>query len=247
MTLSEEKNRHIISGAATILIHGALLLIPLATSQLPPGEMVSGYIASLVQIPESSGVSPKAKPAVTGESAPVVVPETPTPNPKKVTPSSTVTSPADIRTAEKKPEKKPEAASPVAGTGGDGKLQSGEGVTGDRDNGPALPTRPSLGNGKGQIVSGKAPFYPKSAQNEMITGAVRYRLIVDATGKLRSSEKISSSGDTRLDNTAHKSLTSQWQFSPQEASYFLEMDIIFSADGTVRAEHVRAGWEDELK
>ncbi|HOQ23080.1 MAG TPA: TonB family protein [Bacillota bacterium] len=247
MTLSEDNKRQFISGAASLLIHVGLLLIPIAATQLPPGEAISGYIASLVQIPESSGVSSGAKPAVTGESAPVVVPKKTAPKQAKITPPPATPSPADIRAEKKEPEEKKETAATIAGNGGNGTARSEQGTVGDgQGTGPAAPARPALGDGKGQIVSGTLPAYPKAAQNEMSTGTVRYRLHIDPDGQLRSAENIISSGDKRLDDAVYRQINRSWRFATAEVPYFLELDFIFSADGKVRAEHVRAGWEDEL-
>lgn len=245
MTFTDDKHRSIISGVITLIIHGALLLIPILTLPITPtGQTVSGYVTGLVELKGVSRgealpkdpVAPEPK-TITAQSSAPKSPQKPQSQPKR-----------EVNPPIKAQEKAAVPPSPpTPPTSDEDSKHKGEGGNGTADTGPAVPTappKPSLGSGAGQLLTGGAPIYPKNAQNEGITGAVTYRIILDATGKPTQFELVTSSGDSRLDAAALRSLK-RWSFRSAAEDYFILVQFVFAVDN-VRVIHLNAGWAGEL-
>lgn len=241
MVFTNEKHRSIVSGAITLGVHAGLFLIPLFTLPIaPPGQTITGYVTGLVEI--QGGTLNTAKEAT----AELSMPESPVikPQPPKVTsneqPKPAKSDNPPVKTGEKAAPKPPLTNSQDTGTTNAETSGNGNGTSGTGASTPAVPSKPGLGNGQGQVAAGGAPIYPKNAQNEGITGAVTYRVSIDTSGKIFRTEALTSSGDARLDAAALRTIK-KWSFRSAEENYYIIVQFIFSPEG-VRVSHLSAGW-----
>jgi TonB family protein len=254
MTFSEENRRTAISWTVTLLTHVVLLLLPLSFHPIrSQGESVTGYLATMVELEQTTPVPPPQKEQLARRSTVATAPAKPAVTkrqqkpPEDKEPEAPVKERVSVTETHLKTSAQPEVVEEADGKSdntGSTNAQS-EGKS-NQDGAPAEPTRANLGNGNGQIIKGTSPIYPKNAQNHKITGTVRCRVVIRADGRIGEVKILSNSGDSSLDNSVLYALTnnSMWKFQPADSAYFIVLDFIFTVT-KVDINYIKAGWEDD--
>lgn len=146
------------------------------------------------------------------------------PNRPEMQPKSEVlTSPAGkikIQTPVEAEKKNP----PAPAKEGSGK--TGEGGTGGIGQAPVAPPGQSL------VVFGQPPVYPKNAANEGVEGTVELVVWVTAQGEAVRVDLAKSSGDSRLDLIAQRTVAQSWRFKPEAKDYRLVLRVEFKGGET---------------
>ncbi|NLJ74831.1 MAG: TonB family protein [Firmicutes bacterium] len=104
-----------------------------------------------------------------------------------------------------------------------GTTQSGEG---EAETAPPAPPPPP--SGRSLHVGGGTPLYPKNAEHDGVEGTVKLAASVASSGEIISVVIVESSGDTRLDQQALRTIQLGWKFKDAQYDYLIDLEVIFT-------------------
>ncbi len=100
-----------------------------------------------------------------------------------------------------------------------------ESGTGEADTAPPPPPPPP--SGRSVHSSGDRPLYPKDAEHEGVEGTVVLQIIVSLEGETQQVLVLESSGDSRLDEHARRTVESGWRFEGAQYDYAVTLSVSF--------------------
>ena len=106
-----------------------------------------------------------------------------------------------------------------------GTTESGEG---EAETAPPAPAPPP--SGRSLHAGGGTPLYPKNAEHDGVEGTVKLAASVSASGEIISVVVTESSGDTRLDQQALRTIQLGWKFKEAQYDYVIDLDVIFTRE-----------------
>jgi len=92
----------------------------------------------------------------------------------------------------------------------------------------APPPPPPPPSGRALHAGGGSPIYPKNAEHDGVEGIVLLEVTVSSTGQTIAVRVKESSGDSRLDEQAKRTIEQLWKFREAQFDYLLDLQVEFA-------------------